>query len=263
MTDDMTSWFQRWATPVWGPAAEEGSGGDTAAEASSEATGDEGKTQTAETVLGGDRTDDKSQDAQKDDEAAKTDDKAKDEKSDKKDDGKDDKDNEDAETDGADEVPEDGVYEFELPEGVDLDDEKRDLWSKQFKEIGLTRAQAKALVAAQSEQAIADQKAYADFLEKQQAEHLAAAKADKAIGGDKWDESARLAKLGLEALGGEAIKELILASGNGNNPEMIRELRRIGEMVKDDKFDAGSSHEAPVEREKSWYGETTPDTKKG
>lgn len=256
------SWLPGTTAPVWAPSDEGagGGGGTDGGDTGNGTSGDEGATQTTETVLGGDQADDTSDDgAGKDDEADK----------DEKDDGKDDKSDtdgdkdDDAKDDGADEVPEDGAYEFDLPEGVELDDTQKEFWSSQFKDIGLTRAQAQRLIEVQSEQVVKEQKDYSTFLETQQSEHLEAAKKDKDIGGDKWEESSRLANAGLKALGGDAIKNLILTSGNGNNPEMIRELRRIGEMVKDDKFEPGSSHEAPVPTEKSWYGETTPDTKKG
>lgn len=261
MKIDTVSWLLGMTAPVWAPA-DEGAGGGDGTDGDGEGNGtssDGGETQTTETVLGGDQTDDKSDAGEGEGGEAKKDDKSdgKDDKSDA--DGKD----EDEKDDGADEVPEDGKYEFELPEGVELDDEKKEFWSGQFKEIGLTRSQAQKLIELQSEQVVAEQKAFAEFLENQQKTHLEAAKKDKDIGGDKWAESTRLANLGLKTFGGDAIKNLILTSGNGNNPEMIRELRRIGELVKNDKFEPGASHEAPVSTEKKWYGETTPDTKKG
>jgi hypothetical protein len=262
MNTDRVSWLLGMTGPVWSPSDEGVGGGVTDGEAKgSDTGGEEGVKPSADTVLGAEPADDKPADAKaKDGEAetdksdAKADDKSKDGEGDKKDDDK---------SKGADEVPEDGSYEFALPEGVELTDEDKTAWSNEFKEMGLTRGQADRLIAAQSARAVQEQKAYAEYLNTQQTTHLEAAKADKDIGGDKWAESARLSNLGLKALGGSAIKDLILSSGNGNNPEMIRELRRIGEMVKEDKFEAGTSHEAPVSKEKSWYGSTTPDSKKG
>lgn len=244
--------------PLWAPADEGGAGGGAdgtdVSNGGNDTSGDEGKSQTTETALGGDQPGDKPDEGTALGDGANEDGNA--------------EDGEDGEGEGTDDadnqVPEDGVYDFgELPEGVEVTDERREAWSQQFKELGLTRAQAKALVAMRTEEAAAELEAYSADVEKRQKEHLDAAKADKDIGGDKWDESVRLANLGLKTLGGSAIKELILNSGNGNNPEMIRELRRIGELVKDDSFEAGSSREAPVSTEQSWYGETTPDTKKG
>lgn len=242
--------------PLWAPADEGGSGGGTdgtdVSETGNDTSGDEGKTQTTETALGGGQPDDKS------DEGTALGDGAEDDDNAGEDEGEDDENAEDNQ------VPDDGVYDFgDMPEGIEIDDERRDAWSKQFKELGLTRAQAKGLAQMRATEAVAEIQSNTQRIEAQQTEHLAAAKADKDIGGDHWDESVRLANLGMKALGGDGIKGLILSTGNGNNPEMIRELRRIGELVKDDNFEAGSSREAPVSTETKWYGETTPDTKKG
>ena len=239
------------STPLWAASDEGATGGDATDDTGTDTSGDEGETQTTETVLGaGDAGDTPGDTTVLGDEAGKSDD-------------DDDKSDTDGETAPEDEVPEDGAYDFNLPEGVELDDDAKAKWSEQFKDLGLTRGQADKLVQAQAAQVAQEQKAYADFITKQQTDHLDAAKSDSDIGGDKWGESQRLANLGLKTLGGDALKNLILTSGNGNNPEIIRELRRVGEMVADDKFENGSSHEAPVTKENSWYGGTTPDTKKG
>lgn len=160
-------------------------------------------------------------------------------------------------------VPEDGVYEFTMPEGVELPDDKKEFWSKEFKEAGLTQKQAAKIVELQAGLIVKEMEANNAALEDQQVQHLTAAKADKEIGGAKWDETVKLANRGLAALGGEEIKKLILVTGNGNNPEMLRELRRIGERFADDKFTPGPQVSAEVPPQKKWYGETTPDTKKG
>lgn len=255
MSDTMIAKLLGLSPIAWAPE-DEGAGGGGGAEGETtggDTTGDAGATQTAETVLGGEAT------AKAEGETEKGDD-AKDAKEGDAE-GKKDEDGKDA---SADEVPEDGSYEFELPEGVELDDEKRDFWKGQFKDMGLTRGQASKLIEMQSAQILQDQKDFAKFLETQQNDHLAAAKKDPEIGGDKWDESVRLSQAGLKALGETgAIKQLILMSGNANNPDMIRELARIGRAISDDKFESGASHEAPVSTEKKWYGGTTPETKKG
>lgn len=164
-------------------------------------------------------------------------------------------------SDAGEQVPEDGVYEFELPEGVEISEADTAFWSKEFKELGLDRNTAQKLVGLQSQQRLAEMQGYVDAAETQQAEHLAAAKNDPEIGGDNWDATVANANKGLAALGGNAIKDLIVNSGQGNNPEMLRELSAIGKLFNDDKFEGGTTHEAPKPAEQSWYGETTPSTK--
>ena len=260
--------------PVWGPADEGNSGGGEAGEGGDVGAGDEGQNGQTDGVVLGDDGDDA---AGGDDGAG---DKAKD-SNDAGEGGDDDQTDEEKEAAAkAAEVPEDGVYEFDVPEGVEFTDEAKTYWSGKFKDMGLTRGQAQTLVAAQSEQVAAEQKAYADFIDNQQKEHKAAAEADKDIGGDKWDETVKLANAGLRALRGGpkagknpdgstregkpegALESLILTSGNGNNPEILRELRRIGQAYANDKFEDGNSTPEKGALEKNWYGATTPDTKK-
>lgn len=251
MKIDTVSWLFRTAMPVFAPADENGTGttGDEGGDGGSNTADATGETQTGTTVLGGTSEGDDTAPAGTTDDATGDDGKPADEA------GGDDTD---------DTVPEDGVYDFgELPEGFELSDEDRKAWSSQFKEVGLTKAQARGLIEAQTARMKQDHDTFVETLQKTQNEHLETAKADPEIGGDKWEESTRLANLGLDTLGGEELKNLILTSGNGNNPEIIRELRRIGELVKDDTFDGGQTHAEPVSREQAWYGTTTPDSKKG
>ena len=188
-------------------------------------------------------------------------------------------------------VPEDNAYEFDLPEGVELPDEARTMWAKEFGEMGLTQKQAQQLVARQAEQLAAEQKAHETRLSDMQKDHLTAAKSDKDIGGDKWTETVSMAnnvltmlrggpKAGVNADGSEkmfdgadgakqagkpegALESLILTSGNGNNPEVLRELRRLGQHFADDVFAKGATHEEPRSKQSSWYSDTTPKSKKG
>jgi len=256
--------------PLWAPADEGTPAGDDTT------GGDEAEAPKGVTaVLGGDDVDDgKTGDDAGDADEAGTKDGDEGEKDERTDEEK-------AAEAKASEVPEDGAYEFDLPEGVELPDDKKESWSKQFAEMGLTRGQAQRLIEAQGAEVVEEQKAYAKFLEDQQKDHLEAAKADKDIGGDKWAESTKLANSALQVLRGGpkagknadgtpregkpegALEALILTSGNGNNPEIIRELRRIGELTANDRFAGGNTHEEPVPTEQKWYGGTTPATKRG
>lgn len=261
MTTDAMSWLPGIKTVFWAPQDEGAGGGSTGEGEGGDKSGDGGEGQSTETVLGGSeegegqKTDDQTEGGEGGEAEKEGDDGG------EKTDGE--KDEEGEKDKGADEVPEDGSYEFDLPDGVQLGDEEKQLWSEQFKEMGLTRAQAQALVEKQSQQVIEEQQATAKRLADQQQEHLDAAKKDPEIGGDKWAETTKLANAGLKLIGSDALKDLILATGNGNNPEILRGLRRVGQLSAEDKFEPGSSHETPVSTESSWYGGTTPDSKKG
>lgn len=254
--DTMKLLFGTTVGPLWAAADEGGSGGTggdkTTTEGADKTTEGGAKPPAGEVVLGGDQPGDKP------DEGAATGDDA-------KKDGE--KSNEDKAKEAAeaalDVVPEDGKYEFELPEGIELPEDKQQFWSKEFKDAGLTKRQAARMIELQAGIVLAEQDNQNKQLADQQAKHLKDAKADKDIGGQRWDETVKMANIGLKAFGGSTIKDLILVTGNGNNPEMLRELRRIGERFKSDTFESGSTSKAPEPTEKKWYGETTPETKKG
>lgn len=263
MKIDTVSFLLGMKTPIWAPEDEGGSGGSTdGSDADNTQTDGAGGDAGSTTALGGEQTgaDDASTGA--DQQGTDAGEKGDEDGNAKGDDAQSasDENDDDAKLN---EVPEDGAYTFELPEGVELDDEDRAAWSEQFKELGLTRGQAAKLVEAQAAKVAEQAKADREQVLQQQKEHEEKAKADPEIGGDKWEESKALANRGLEMLGGSEIKNLILATGNGNNPEMIRELRRIGQLSADDTFENQPSHTSPPAKETSWYGDTTPDSKKG
>jgi len=141
-------------------------------------------------------------------------------------------------------IPE--TYEFNMPDGVELDEAKAADFSLMAKDASLTQAQADKFVSLY-------QKAQADGLEAQQEawqDQLAAwrdeASSDKEIGGVKFQENIGLAKKGLDVFGNDALKEALNTSGMGNHPEIIRMLTKIGTAVSDDSFVFGKN--APQEK---------------
>ena len=66
------------------------------------------------------------------------------------------------------------------------------------------------------------------------------AKSDKEIGGERYDENVKLAKLAIDKLGTEALATALETTGFGDNPEFIRIFSKVGKIVADDKFDFGS-----------------------
>lgn len=140
----------------------------------------------------------------------------------------------DASKDPADTVPEDGKYDLKMPEGVKVDQELLDAIAPEFKELGLTHAQAQKL----ADKFIASQQARA---EKQGAEWSATitkwaddAKSDKEIGGAKWDETVSSAQRAVKTLGTPELRDYFDASGGGNHPEVIRFMAKVGAMLKED-----------------------------
>lgn len=146
--------------------------------------------------------------------------------------------------DPADKVPEDGKYDLKMPDGVDLDTELADALGSDFKELGLTNAQAQKLV----DKYIEVQQGRAQKQGETWAETISGwvdtAKSDKEIGGDKWDGTVTNARRAVETIGTPALKEYLNASGGGNHPELIRFMAKVGAMIREDNPASGGAEGA-------------------
>lgn len=139
-----------------------------------------------------------------------------------------------AETDPADKVPEDGKYDLKMPDGVELDAELAEALGPDFKDLGLTNAQAQKLVdkyiATQAEKSAKSEQNW----ENLQQQWIADAKADKEIGGAKWDQTVALSRRAMGKLGSPDLHEYFRQTGFGNHPEVIRLMAKVGVMISED-----------------------------
>lgn len=152
-------------------------------------------------------------------------------------------------------VPEDGNYEFALPDGIQLDEKLAAEAAPILKEAGVSRAGANKLAAFLTSQKQAEARQWADT----QDEWVRQAKTDREYGGDRFDAAVGSAQKALARFGTPALREALNFSGMGNHPEMIRLMARVGNAFSDD-MPVGS--ETPAARGKSaeeeLYGATTP-----
>lgn len=141
----------------------------------------------------------------------------------------------------ADKVPEDGKYALAMPEGVTVDQELLDALGPEFKELGLTNAQAQKL----ADKFIASQQAKAEKQGETWAGTIGKwaddAKADKEMGGVKWDGTVAASRRAVDTLGTPALKEYLNSSGGGNHPELIRFMAKVGSMIKEDSPAGGGA----------------------
>jgi len=123
-------------------------------------------------------------------------------------------------------------YEFAAPEGQALDANALAVFEPIAKELGLTQEQAQKLVdiypQIQQQQAEAWSKQIADWGEQ--------VKADKEIGGDKFNASVGLAQRALDQFGNPELREYLNASGLGNHPALVRFCARVGKSMAEDSF---------------------------
>jgi len=129
-------------------------------------------------------------------------------------------------------------YEFKAPEGTQLAPEVVQNFSEVAKELDLTQEAAQKVVDKMAPAfAEAQQKAFAAQVESWGAE----AKADKELGGDKFDENLALAKQGLEFIGTPELSKFLADSGLGNHPEVLRVFFKVGQAIKEDDHVPGST----------------------
>lgn len=122
-------------------------------------------------------------------------------------------------------------YEFDAPEGVQLDEGDLAKFTEIAKELKLPQDQASKLVglAIQREQARAE--AFASQVEAWGNE----VKADKEIG---TPEALAIAQKAI-ALGPPELKGLLDSTGMGNHPVVVRWAHAVGKALSEDKFIAG------------------------
>lgn len=166
----------------------------------------------------------------------------------------------DSESDGGDseagEVPD--SYEFEMPEGMTLDQGLADAVTPVFKELGLNQEQATKLTGAyaQVKQQEAKQ-AQADF-DKQLDQWAGEIKNDKEIGGEAFDANAAIARKAVDQFGSPEMKELLDSTGFGNNPHIFRFMLKVGKLLNEDQPGSGERAQEPVSREQALYPDMSP-----
>lgn len=109
------------------------------------------------------------------------------------------------------------------------------------------------------------EKARAAFRDRNMAEHAARVeawnaeiKADKEVGGDKFDASLRGAQKVLARFGDEQLRADLEASGYGSHPGLFRTLARISAAISDDVFEAAGDQASKGSKPGAlWYNHPT------
>lgn len=186
-----------------------------------------------------------------------------------KDDGKpsDDKNSDDKDGNGESEgAPESYDFSTVMPEGIDVDTGLVDAMSPAMKDLNLTQDQANTLVKAYLDGQTKQAEAQAEAVSNMITGWVDTAKADKEIGHANWDDSVRFANAFIKKFGTpEFVDDVLKGQGMGNHPEMIRIFARAGKAVADDIAPSGEGTDTstPKDQASAWYGETTPNSKKG
>lgn len=129
-------------------------------------------------------------------------------------------------------------YEFQQPEGVELNDTALGAFSEFAKDANLSQDAAQALL---GKLAPAMAQHQAAVLEQVRTEWATTAKTDTEYGGAKLQENLAVAKRALDTFGTQELRTLLNDSGLGNHPEIIRAFFRAGKAISEDTFVPGGT----------------------
>ncbi|WP_051560470.1 hypothetical protein [Marinobacterium jannaschii] len=123
---------------------------------------------------------------------------------------------------------------FEMPEGMELNQQQIKAFEPVAKELNLTQEQAQKLVSLQAEMAQGQQKAAADAWSAQQEEWVSSIKSDDEMK-DFTATSASAAKA-INQFGTDEMRQMLNETGMGNHPELVRFAARVGKAISEDGF---------------------------
>ena len=151
------------------------------------------------------------------------------------------------EGEGDDAVPE--KYEFEPPEGVEVDPSKIEGFGETAKELGLSQKQFQQLVEYDIKRSAAALEEMSTQFSERINHWAEETKADKELGGEELDANLGLAKQAIDTFGSPQLAKLIDAPsadnpdglGLGNHPEVIRLFYRVGRAISESDLVTGDT----------------------
>lgn len=143
--------------------------------------------------------------------------------------------------------------DFNLPEGMSVEDSTLQSFLPLAKELNLDQGQAQKLVdyeAGRVQEMINTQEQVWSDLRQ---EWRTAVKSDKEIGGPAFDESLAASKTFLRKYGTPELMEALNSTGMGDHPEFIRAFARAGKAMKEDSLSMGTATEVKLSPEEILY----------
>ncbi len=129
--------------------------------------------------------------------------------------------------------------DFVLPDGMDANQAAFDKALPVFRDLGLSQEQAQGLVDLQGDlQKMADENAQQVWAD-QRRQWVEDAKADREIGGDRFEENVAGALRVINRFGTPELKTALAVTGAGDHPEMIRFCAKISKVIGEDDFTTG------------------------
>ncbi len=135
------------------------------------------------------------------------------------------------------EVPD--TYEFNMPDGLELDAGLAEAASPVFKELGLSQDQADKLTGLMAEHQQQQAQAQADAFTQQLDSWATEIKNDAEIGGEAFEKNAAVARQAIEKLGSPELNEMLAGTGIGNHPAMFKFALAVGKLLAEDQPGSG------------------------
>ena len=130
--------------------------------------------------------------------------------------------------------------DFSMPEGMEVDQGMMETFLPLAKEGKLSQEGAQKFVDLYSkglkDSVDAHVKDWADAMGKWKDD----TKADKEVGGERFDQTQVNVNLALKTFGNEKLSEMLEVTGVGNHVEFVRFFDKIGTLVSNDKIDLGN-----------------------
>jgi len=138
---------------------------------------------------------------------------------------------------------------FDLPEGTAVDQAALDTALPEFREAGLTKAQAQTAIGLY----IKLQAKQAEAQAAQVAEWAKAVTTDKEIGGAKWAENRAVIARARDQFATPELVQLMEQTGLGSHPEVIKLFVRVGKAISDDGHVIGGNPGPDPRSAESFY----------
>ena len=126
--------------------------------------------------------------------------------------------------------------EFTLPQGFTMNDIALEAFSPAAKEAGLNQENAQKMIDLYSKLQGQEAKRLNEDFNARMDKQIAAVKSDPEIGGEHYETKIALANKVIGTFGNEGAIEAIRDSGLGTNPDVIRMLVKVGEVISEDVF---------------------------
>lgn len=151
--------------------------------------------------------------------------------------------------DGGEKQPDPVVYDFKMPEGVELDKDAADQFKAIATELKMPAESAQKVVDLYAKLQGDATKAFSDQVQAWGDE----VKADKELGSS---ENLAAARKAVDDFGTPEFKSLLNSTGLGNHPEVVRFMSKIGKQISEDAVVRGRQGEKPRDAANVLYGST-------